>query len=138
MIRTINKNFLILLGVFIGASVLRISLDKSEYINNIISFINVASLLYVFYLILENSGKQLIHLLNQDNILGEHIKGKKKLYYKSTTNWICIISLIWGIVYSLFFSNCITNDIIGTIALFLSIQADYISISIGYFFYKKR
>lgn len=90
MIRTINKNFLILLSVFIGASALRIFLDNSEHINNIISFINIASLLYVFYLILENSGKKLLNLLNKDKFLGEHIKGKKKLYYKKSTNRTCI------------------------------------------------
>ena len=43
-----NNNILILLGVFIGASALRIFLNKNIYIINIIGAINIIAFWYVF------------------------------------------------------------------------------------------
>lgn len=136
--KTINKNFLILLSIFVGASALRFFLDGNKYIDNIIAFINTASLLYVFYLSLDDAGSHLLKLLQENEILGEHIKDKKKSYFRKTNNIICIITLILSIVYSLIFSNSILNDIVGMIALFISIQSEYISTSIGEIIYKKK
>lgn len=136
MIKTIDKNFLILLVAFIAASAIRCLLDKNKYINNIVAFINTISLLYVFFIIIENAGKELISLLKNNQAFGNLTKNKKKSHFSRKSNIVQIILLIIGIIYSLFVANPIINDIVGFIALFLSIQTDYIAKSIGLFSYK--
>lgn len=136
--KTISNNFLILLCLLIGASAIRFFFDQNTYIVNILSFINIVSLLYVFYLILEQSSKHFVFLVDNNEQFGVHIKNKKKVSFKKRTNKMRLILLLIGILYSLKFANSIINDIIGMVALFLSIQSDYIAESIGVYFYKRK
>lgn len=136
MIKTINKNFLILTIVFIGVSAIRICLNENQYINNIVAFINIASLLFVCFLILDESEKHLRKQLGACEYLGEKIKNKKKVFFKKCCNIICILLSILGVVYSLFIANSIINDIIGFLSLFLSIETEYIANCIGEIFFK--
>lgn len=138
MIKTINKTFLILFCIFFSACALRIGLDKFIFIDKIISVLNVASFLYVFYIIFDNSGHHLVSLLNNNKAFGENIIENKKNYFKKFSNIVCVFVAIIGIVYSIFLANSIVNDIIGFTALFLSLQSDYISETLGKIFYKKK
>lgn len=138
MIKTINKTFLILFCIFFIASALRIVFDKSIFIDNIISALNVASFLYVFYMIFDNSGDYLAGLLNSNKLLGENTIEKRKNYFKKHSNRVCVFAAFTGIVYSIFLANSIVNDIIGFTALFLSLQSNYISEIVGKIFYKKK
>lgn len=94
--------------------------------------------MYVFYLILEQSSKHFVFLVDNNEQFGVHIKNKKKVSFKKRTNKMRLILLLIGILYSLKFANSIINDIIGMVALFLSIQSDYIAESIGVYFYKRK
>ena len=77
------RNFIILSTAFIAASFFRVALDGQDYINNVIAFINVISLLFVCYLILDLSLVHFNDLLNESNdIFGEKIKKKKRKYFK--------------------------------------------------------
>lgn len=136
MKKTINKTFLILLGLFIGASATRIYLNNYAYINNIVAFINVASLLYVCYLIFEDAEKYFDEKQNNITYLGDSIKNKKQDIFKTSSNVMSIILMIIGVFYSLFFADSIANDIIGFIALFLSIESGYLSMSLARCFLK--
>lgn len=139
MIRIYNKNFLILLVAFVGASAFRVFLNESEYLDKVVAFINIASILYVLYLILEQAGEYLSLLLDKNKtIFGEKVANKKKMYYKKKANFLNLIFLFIGILYPLFFANAIINDIIGFIALFLSIETEYIANGVGNMFYKKK
>ena len=138
MIKTIDKNFLILFFVFLGASAFRIFLDSNNYIDNIVAFINVISAFYVICLIIEDASNYLIELLSINKILGKETQEKKKKYFKKYANITRIFIVIFGFIYTFFFSKPFINDIIGFVALFLSIQTKYISESIGKMFYKKK
>lgn len=138
MIKTINKNFLILLGIFIGASALRVLLNNTPYIDIVIAFINITSLLYVFYLIVEDSLKCLNNLIEAHPNIGYKIKEKKRNHFKKFNNLICVFVLVIGVLYSLLMANSVVNDIIGTITLFMSIQSTYISECIGILYNKKN
>lgn len=138
MIKTIDKNFLILFFVFLGASAFRIFLDSNSYIDNIVAFINVISAFYVLCLIIENSSEYLVKLLNDSNFLGKDTQEQKKKHFKKYANIIRVSVLVFGSIYTFVFAKSFINDIIGFVALFLSIQTKYISESIGKLFFKKK
>lgn len=138
MIKTINKNFLILMALFTFASFIRILLDNTPWLDNGIAFINIISLLYVIYLLFEDSGNHLNSLLIDNQIIGEQIKQRKRKYFRKKVNAYSIFLLIIGIIYSFFLANSIANDIIAMIALFLSIQSNYIATSIANYLNRKK
>ena len=55
-----SPNFLILLGILLLATFIRIVLRSNQYIDNIIAGINIISLWFVVYLILEKSKRKFI------------------------------------------------------------------------------
>lgn len=120
-----NNNFLILLGVFIIISALRIVLNKNPYIVNIIGAINVIAFLYVFYLILEQTEQTFIEELPIHSCCGKQVIIKKKKYFKRIINVTKPLILILGLIYC-FFASSVSNDIISLGALFLSIQTETI------------
>ena len=127
MTKPLNKNFLILLFVFISASIFRWIFDKSEYINNIIALVNVVSLIYVRFLIIDITKTDFNLLLDNADYLGDKIKERKMQHFIRKTNLYSIYIIILGIFYVLLLANAIINDIIGFAALFMSIQCDYIA-----------
>lgn len=138
MTKIYNKKFLILLVLFIGAAAIRVALDKNLYINNIVGFINIVSLLYVLFVILDYANECFLDMLNKITYLGENIKDKKRCNFKKKYKIVCGVSMIIGTVYGLIWANSIVNDIIGFIALFLSLEDDYISESIAKIFIRDK
>lgn len=127
MIKPLNKNFLILLFVFISASIFRWIFDQNEYINNIIALVNVVSLIYVRFLIIDMTETHLDLLLDKVDYLGDKVKEKKIKHFIRKNNRYSICIIILGILYVLWLANAIINDIIGFAALFMSIESDYIA-----------
>lgn len=127
MIKTLNNNFIILLFVFIAASIFRCVFDQSEYINNIIALVNVVSLIYVRFLIIDITKKDFNSLLDDADYLGDKVKDNKRQHFRRRTNRFSIYIIILGLLYVFGLSNAIMNDIIGFAALFMSIQSDYIA-----------
>lgn len=73
------RNFIMLVTAFIAASFFRVVLNNQKYINNVIAFINIISLLFVCYIILDLSFNHFNDLLNAaDDVFGEKIKKKKE------------------------------------------------------------
>lgn len=138
MIKTLNKNFVILLFVFISASIFRWVFDQSEYINNIIALVNVVSLIYVRFLIIDITKTDFSSLLDVANYLGDKIKEKKMQHFIRKTNRYSIYVIILGILYVFWLANAIINDIIGFAALFMSIQSDYIAELNSKMIFKKK
>ena len=138
MIKTLNKNFVILLFVFVSASIFRWLFDKNEYINNIIAVVNVVSFIYVRFLIIDTTKIYFCSLLDNANHLGDKVKEKKKQHFKVKTNRHSICVIIFGIIYVLLLANAITNDIIGFAALFMSLQSDYIAELTSKMIFKKK
>lgn len=69
------RNFIMLVTAFIAASFFRVVLNNQKYINNVIAFINIISLLFVCYIILDLSFNHFNDLLNAaDDVFGEKIK----------------------------------------------------------------
>lgn len=132
-----NNNFLILLGVFIITSALRIVLNKSPYIVNIIGAINIIAFWYVFYLILEQTELTFIKQLTKTSIIGEQVKIKKKKHFKMHINIAKLSVFILGLTY-FFFANPVSNDIISLGALFLSIQTDAICRYLYIYYIQKK
>lgn len=133
-----NNNFLIVLGVFIVASALRIILNKNIYIINIIGAINIIAFWYVFYLILDQTKNFFYKQLNETSFIGEQVKLKKKKYFKRNMNISKSLIFILGLIYMFFLANSIINDIISLGALFLSIQTNCICNYINNYFLKKH
>lgn len=127
MIKTLNKNFIILLFVFAAASIFRWLFNQSEYINNIIALINIVSLIYVRFLIIDITKNDFSSLLDEAEHLGDKIKEKKIQHFSRKTNRYSIYMIILGIFYVFWLANPITNDIFGFAALFMSLQSDYIA-----------
>lgn len=126
MNNTNSKSFFIITGMFIAASGIRIILDGNKYILNIVATINIISLWYVFYLILDSSEKYFTKEIDNTKIRGEKIKRKKKKAIKKFSNILSLLILGLGILYIFKLANPVINDIIGLCALFLSIETEYI------------
>lgn len=133
-----SKGCILLFGVLISVSTIRVVLQENPYIDNIVSVINIISLWFVTYIILEDAENNFLKRLKDNKILGEHTKIKKKTYFKSILKWIKIIIFVLGLVYIFIFANSTVNDIIGLLSLFLSIETDYFSDYIQDMFYKKK
>lgn len=133
-----SKSFILLLGVLVFAAFIRVILNEDVHIDNIIAFINIISLWFVIYLILENAENKFLNKLQENIKIGEQIKRKKKKYFKTVMRWTKFIIFIFGILYMIIFANCIVNDIIGFASLFLSIEEEYIYNFIQDIFYKKK
>lgn len=133
-----SKNFIVLFGVLIFVAFLRIVLREHERIDNIIAGINIVSLWFVTYLILENAEMRYFDRLKKDINFGEHTKIQKKKYFKKIIKWLRIIIFILGIFYMIIFANPVVNDIIGSSSLFLSIEEDYICNYIQNTLYKRK
>ena len=136
--KTINKNFVILFLVFLGISAFRLLLNDNPHIDKIVACINAVSFLYVFYLILDSAEEHLEKLIKECNLLGDTTKKKKKRHFKKYSDCVCIILFIISVIYILFWSQPVINDIIGFFALFFSIETQYIASCIGEFFFKMR
>lgn len=133
-----SPNFLILLGILLLATFIRIVLRSNQYIDNIIAGINIISLWFVVYLILEKSKRKFIKRLKQNKIIGIQTKIKKRTHFNFVINIIKVIIFIMGLLYMFIFANAITNDIISFISLFLSIEEKSIYNFIQDIFYKKK
>lgn len=133
-----SPNFLILLGILLLATFIRIVLRSNQYIDNIIAGINIISLWFVVYLILEKSKRKFIKRLKQNKIIGMQTKIKKRTHFNFVINIIKVIIFIMGLLYMFIFANTITNDIISFISLFLSIEEKSIYNFIQDIFYKKK
>lgn len=133
------RNFIMLITVFIAASFFRVVLDNQKYINNVIAFINVISLLFVCYLILDLSLVRFNDLLNKsNNVFGEKVKKNKRNYFNKIYIAISIFLLVIGVFYFSIIANPIINDIISFVSLFLSIETEFIANKIGEFYFKKK
>lgn len=133
-----DKNFWVLVGVFIIASVVRVVFDDNTYIVNIIGGINIFSFWYVIYLILDNVRTIFYKLLKENQQIGDKIKTKKIKEFKKFYKYLDVIILIIGMVYILFWANSIVNDIIALAALFFSIETDCVSRLIATAFAKRK
>ncbi len=133
-----SKNFILLFGVLIFVAFIRVILRTNNNIDNIIAGINIVSLWFVTYLILENAENKFFKRLQENTIIGEQTKLKKSIHFKLVMKHIKIIIFIFGVLYMIFFANCIVNDILGFISLFLSIEEEYIYNFIQDRFYKKK
>lgn len=134
-----DKNMcIILFGVFIFASAIRIVLNSFSNIDNIVAAINIVSLWFVIYLILGNVENQFFQSLKETDIIGEQIKIKKRKYLKGVLKYTRFFVFIIGLIYVFIFANSMINDIIGLGALFLSIETEYLSDYIQDKFYKMK
>ena len=133
-----SKNFILLFGVLIFVAFIRVILRTNNNIVNIIASIFIVSLWFVTYLILENAENKFFKRLQENTIIGEQTKLKKSIHFKLVMKHIKIIIFIFGVLYMIFFANCIVNDILGFISLFLSIEEEYIYNFIQDRFYKKK
>lgn len=133
-----SKNFILLFGVLIFVAFIRVILRTNNNIDNIIAGINIVSLWFVTYLILENAENKFFKRLQENTIIGEQTKLKKSVHFKLVMKYIKIIIFIFGVLYMILFANCIANDILGFISLFLSIEEEYIYNFIQDCFYKKK
>lgn len=133
-----SKNFILLFGVLIFVAFIRVILRTNNNIDNIIAGINIVSLWFVTYLILENAENKFFKRLQENTIIGEQTKLKKNVHFKLVMKHIKIIIFIFGVLYMILFANCIANDILGFISLFLSIEEEYIYNFIQDCFYKKK
>lgn len=133
-----SKNFILLFGVLIFVAFIRVILRTNNNIDNIIAGINIVSLWFVTYLILENAENKFFKRLQENTIIGEQTKLKKSVHFKSVMKHIKIIIFIFGVLYMILFANGIVNDILGFISLFLSIEEEYIYNFIQDCFYKKK
>lgn len=133
-----SKNFILLFGVLIFVAFIRVILRTNSNIDNIIAGINIVSLWFVTYLILENAENKFFKRLQENTIIGEQTKLKKSVHFKLVMKYIKIIIFIFGVLYMILFANCIANDILGFISLFLSIEEEYIYNFIQDCFYKKK
>lgn len=94
-----NNNFIIVLGVFIVASAIRIVLNSNLYIVNIIGAVNIIAFWYVWYLILEYAENEFNQRVNDSTYIGDQIKIKKKKYFKNRLKLSKIIVFILGLLY---------------------------------------
>lgn len=133
-----KNNFFIILGLFIVASIARIVFDSNQYVLHIIATINIISLWYVLYLIIEGSDNLFKSLLKNNNVVGDNIKIKKRILFKRIVQYIRILILILGLIYIIFFANSIINDILGLFALFLSIETEHLCDFIANHFNNKK
>ena len=133
-----SKNFILLFGVLIFVAFIRVILRTNNNIDNIIAGINIVSLWFVTYLILENAENKFSKRLQENTIIGEQTKLKKSVHFKLVMKYTKIIIFIFGVLYMILFANCIANDILGFISLFLSIEEEYIYNFIQDCFYKKK
>lgn len=133
---TYNKNFILLFCIYIVACFVRIFFNKSLYIINIVSLINMISFDFIIFSICDTVEKELIDLLKSQKFVGPKLKTKKFNYFKNIINFICITLAIVTVIYAFCFANNIVNDVIGLTALFCSIETEYICESIVKFFYK--
>ena len=118
---------------------LRVVLNNQKYINNVIAFINIISLLFVCYIILDLSFNHFNDLLNAaDDVFGEKIKKKKRKYFRKVYIVFSIFLLVIGVFYFSVIANPIINDIISFVSLFLSIETECIANTIGEFYFKKK
>lgn len=132
-----SNNFIIIFGVFISASLIRVVLNNHNYITKIIGSVNIIALWYVLYLILEYSEKKFLERIRNFDKVGEKLKIRKKKHFKIHLNIAKGIIFMLGLIYIFFLSNPIINDIISFGALFLSIETDYIYEFIQDFYFKK-
>lgn len=133
-----SKSCILLFGVLILASGIRIVLNTNPYILNIVAGINIISLWFVIYIILDDAEDTFFKRLKDNKIIGEQTKIKKKKHFKSILKWTRIIVFILGLIYIFIFADGIVNDILGLLSLFLSIETDYISDYIQDKFYKEK
>jgi len=133
-----SNNFIVILGLFIFACVIRVVLNNHNYIINIIGAVNIIAFWYVLYLILDNSKNKFMERIHKLDIIGDITKTKKKKHFIFRLNIAKIIVFILGLVYIFFFANSIVNDIISLAALFLSIETDYVYNVIQDYYFKKK
>lgn len=129
-----DNSFFVILGLFIIASIARIAFDSNKYILHIIATINIVSLWYVLYLILEKSDILLKNHLNNDVVISERIKVKKRTLFKNEVKILKILILILGVAYIVICSNGIVNDILGLLTLFFSIEEEVLCKLIAKYF----
>lgn len=133
-----SKNFVILFGVFIVASAIRIVLNNNPYITNIIAAINIIAFWYVYYLILENAEDKFNERIANDKIIGEHTNMRKKKHFNLVLQISKWSIFLVGLIYIFIFAHAILNDIISLGALFLSIETDFAYNYVQDIFYKKK
>ncbi len=138
MNNSINKNFLILFGMFIVASGTRFILNTNHYITNIIAAINIISLWYVTYIVIDNIENIFKTKLDNIKFIGNKVKKKKEKSFKYIFNAISVFLLIIGLVYIFVFANSIANDIIALWALFLSIETECICTFVSTIFINRK
>ena len=76
-----SNNFIVILGLFIFACVIRIVLNSNNYIVNIIGAVNIIAFWYVLYLILDNSKDKFMERIYKLHIIGDITKVKKKKHF---------------------------------------------------------
>ena len=133
-----KSNFFIILGLFIIASIARVAFDTNQYILHIIATINIISLWYVLYLIFAESDDLFKSFLRNNNIIGENIKVKKRVLFKRVVKISEILILALGILYIIFVESSIVNDILGLLALFFSIETEYLCNFLANYFNGKK
>lgn len=138
MNREDNKNFLIFLGVFILASVVRFVFDKNEYVLNIIAGINIIALWYICYMILESVQKKFTDKISKTEHIGDGVKIKKMKHFKHHIRFYQGCILLVGLLYVILWANAIVNDIISLCALFLSVEESCICMYIQDYFFNKK
>lgn len=133
-----NKSFIIFLGVFILASVVRFVFNSTTYILNIIAGINIIAFWYVCYLIIDSVKNTFYDKLSKIEHLGESVQIKMKKYFTKHIRFCEIFILIIGLLYVILLANSIVNDIISLCALFLSIETHHVCTYILSYFLKKK
>lgn len=124
--------------MFIVASGTRFILNTNHYITNIIAAINIISLWYVTYIVIDNIENIFKTKLDNIKFIGNKVKKKKEKSFKYIFNAISVFLLIIGLVYIFVFANSIANDIIALWALFLSIETECICTFVSTIFINRK
>lgn len=128
----------LILAVGIILSIIRVLLAKSEYLDYIVSAINLVAIAYVIWSILNNAKIQFTELTTNSK-LGNTITKKKKLYLKRICTIIEVfIFFIFSPIYLIYYSNGVCNDVISIITLCISIEDTSISNFIANYFYSAK
>ncbi len=138
MKKILDGKGLILFLVVIVASFVRVIFDANEYINNIIATINVVSILYVYYAIVDLAEEHFKLKIKKVEYIGVVIQNKKIGLFKRCINIIWLVLIVVGALYIMFLANAIINDIISLFALFLSIETNLLSDEISDYFCNMR
>lgn len=101
------RSLILILFIVACGSVGRIAFNNYDILTNFMGIINSFSLLFVFYIIIEESESIFLTFSENDSLLNKKIKTKKKRFFRKILNiFLFILSLI-GLIYGVFFkSNC--------------------------------